>query len=162
MILNMSGRDGFLITANSKYSHVSQQKKLIGNRNLTFWPICFRLELYKRIFSPLTSVRGSPSGLVPELQCTPERAVLQSCMASFPVSLPSLCRLFQVQLWPSLTKVPVPVSLQVRSQHYDLVLNGNEVGGGSIRIHNAEQQRFVLEKVLKVTPTDASNALLEI
>lgn len=67
-----------------------------------------------------------------------------------------------MQLWPSLTKVPVPVSLQVRSQHYDLVLNGNEVGGGSIRIHNAEQQRFVLEKVLKVTPTDASNALLEI
>uniref|UniRef100_A0A8C5R8P6 Aspartyl-tRNA synthetase 2, mitochondrial n=1 Tax=Leptobrachium leishanense TaxID=445787 RepID=A0A8C5R8P6_9ANUR len=38
---------------------------------------------------------------------------------------------------------------KVRGQHYDLVLNGNEVGGGSIRIHNANLQRWVLEQVLK-------------
>ncbi|XP_015687489.1 aspartate--tRNA ligase, mitochondrial [Protobothrops mucrosquamatus] len=38
---------------------------------------------------------------------------------------------------------------QIRGQHYDLVLNGNEIGGGSIRIHNAKQQRFILETVLK-------------
>ncbi|XP_054836812.1 aspartate--tRNA ligase, mitochondrial [Eublepharis macularius] len=38
---------------------------------------------------------------------------------------------------------------KVRGQHYDLVLNGNEIGGGSIRIHNAKQQRFILETVLK-------------
>ncbi|XP_063154581.1 aspartate--tRNA ligase, mitochondrial [Candoia aspera] len=38
---------------------------------------------------------------------------------------------------------------QVRGQHYDLVLNGSEIGGGSIRIHNAKQQRFILETVLK-------------
>lgn len=38
---------------------------------------------------------------------------------------------------------------EVRGQHYDLVLNGNEIGGGSIRIHSAKEQKFVLEKILK-------------
>ncbi|XP_068807931.1 aspartate--tRNA ligase, mitochondrial isoform X1 [Struthio camelus] len=50
---------------------------------------------------------------------------------------------------PSDTSLLYSDPTKVRSQHYDLVLNGNEVGGGSIRIHNAELQRFVLEKVLK-------------
>jgi len=36
----------------------------------------------------------------------------------------------------------------IRSQHYDLVLNGMEVGGGSIRIHHAELQRYVMQDVL--------------
>lgn len=83
-------------------------------------------------------------------------------MASFPVSLASLGRLFSGAAVAQPHRGACPFSLQVRSQHYDLVLNGNEVGGGSIRIHSAEQQRFVLEKVLKVTPTDVSKALLEI
>lgn len=38
---------------------------------------------------------------------------------------------------------------KARSQHYDLVLNGSEVGGGSIRIHEARLQHHVLEAVLK-------------
>uniref|UniRef100_UPI00358E8706 aspartate--tRNA ligase, mitochondrial isoform X2 n=1 Tax=Myxine glutinosa TaxID=7769 RepID=UPI00358E8706 len=38
---------------------------------------------------------------------------------------------------------------KARSQHYDLVLNGSEVGGGSVRIHNSQLQRHVLEKVLQ-------------
>ena len=39
--------------------------------------------------------------------------------------------------------------LSCRSLHYDLVLDGQEVGGGSVRIHQEEDQRFVLEDVLQ-------------
>ncbi|XP_036297825.1 aspartate--tRNA ligase, mitochondrial isoform X1 [Pipistrellus kuhlii] len=38
---------------------------------------------------------------------------------------------------------------KVRSQHYDLVLNGSEIGGGSVRIHDAQLQRYILETLLK-------------
>ncbi|GMR58452.1 hypothetical protein PMAYCL1PPCAC_28647, partial [Pristionchus mayeri] len=34
---------------------------------------------------------------------------------------------------------------EIRAQHFDLVLNGVELGGGSIRIHNGEIQRKVLQ-----------------
>ncbi|XP_075736827.1 aspartyl-tRNA synthetase, mitochondrial isoform X4 [Rhipicephalus microplus] len=40
--------------------------------------------------------------------------------------------------------------LKVRGQHYDLVLNGWEVAGGSIRIHHAQTQRYVLRDILQI------------
>jgi hypothetical protein len=41
----------------------------------------------------------------------------------------------------------------VRGQHYDVVLNGMELGGGSIRIHQPTVQKKVFEDVLKI-PAD--------
>jgi aspartyl-tRNA synthetase len=43
---------------------------------------------------------------------------------------------------------------KVKSRAYDLVLNGNEIGGGSIRIHNPEVQA----RVLKTLGIDAQEA----
>lgn len=40
----------------------------------------------------------------------------------------------------------------VRGQHYDCVLNGMEIAGGSIRIHQPELQKKVFEDVLKIPP----------
>ncbi|MBV9233003.1 MAG: aspartate--tRNA ligase [Candidatus Eremiobacteraeota bacterium] len=43
--------------------------------------------------------------------------------------------------------------LQMRAQHYDLVLNGYELGSGSIRIHKPEQQRRIFE-MLGMSPNE--------
>ena len=43
--------------------------------------------------------------------------------------------------------------LKVRGQHYDIVVNGVELGGGSIRIHQPSVQKTIFEEVLKI-PAD--------
>ncbi len=43
---------------------------------------------------------------------------------------------------------------KVRARAYDLVLNGSEIGGGSIRIHNAATQETVF-KALGISPEEA-------
>lgn len=39
---------------------------------------------------------------------------------------------------------------RVRGQHYDLVLDGQEIGGGSVRIHDAKLQEYVMREVLQL------------
>jgi aspartyl-tRNA synthetase len=41
---------------------------------------------------------------------------------------------------------------KVRGQHYDIVVNGVELGGGSIRIHQPEVQKLIFEQVLQIPP----------
>ena len=41
--------------------------------------------------------------------------------------------------------------LKVKGDHYDLVINGVEVGGGSRRVHDAELQTFIFQEILKIT-----------
>ncbi|HVV02008.1 MAG TPA: aspartate--tRNA ligase, partial [Verrucomicrobiae bacterium] len=43
---------------------------------------------------------------------------------------------------------------KVRGQHYDIVVNGVELGGGSIRIHQPEVQKTVFEDVLQIPPEE--------
>ncbi|MBI1177417.1 aspartate--tRNA ligase [bacterium] len=45
----------------------------------------------------------------------------------------------------------------VRGQHYDIVVNGVELGGGSIRIHQPDVQKTVFEQVLQIPPEETQS-----
>jgi len=75
---------------------------------------------------------------------------------------PSSLHLPRPEDWPILRKAaadgigdPAKTPLdQVRARAYDLVLNGTEIGGGSIRIHNSENQALIF-KLLEIPPETA-------
>jgi len=49
--------------------------------------------------------------------------------------------------------------LKCRSLHYDLVLNGQEIGGGSVRIHNSADQKYVLQDILGADISELSHLI---
>ncbi len=49
--------------------------------------------------------------------------------------------------------------LKVRGNHYDLVLNGHEVGGGSIRIHESDLQRRIINDFLQLDASEFTHLL---
>ena len=46
---------------------------------------------------------------------------------------------------------------KVRGQHYDIVVNGVELGGGSIRIHQPAVQKTIFEELLQIPPDETQS-----
>ncbi|PNS14216.1 aspartate-tRNA ligase [Sphaceloma murrayae] len=64
---------------------------------------------------------------------------------------------FTAPLSASDTRLLLTNPLDAKAAHYDLVLNGVELGGGSRRIHTSALQRLVLADVLGLTPQRMSD-----
>lgn len=45
--------------------------------------------------------------------------------------------------------------LQVRGQHYDFVVNGVELGGGSTRVHDVDLQKYIFANILQIKDPEA-------
>ena len=57
---------------------------------------------------------------------------------------------FTAPMWEDIERMYTGQVEEVRGQHYDLVLNGVEIGGGSVRVHDAAMQEYIFDKILQV------------
>ncbi|KIK61753.1 hypothetical protein GYMLUDRAFT_243430 [Collybiopsis luxurians FD-317 M1] len=58
---------------------------------------------------------------------------------------------FTAPMWQDIESLYEGKIDTVRGQHYDLVLNGVEIGGGSVRVHDAALQEFIFTEVLQLS-----------
>ncbi|KAG6911637.1 hypothetical protein DXG01_007887 [Tephrocybe rancida] len=61
---------------------------------------------------------------------------------------------FTAPMWQDIDAMYRGEVESVRGQHYDLVLNGVEIGGGSVRVHDSAMQDFIFTHVLKLDETE--------
>ncbi|KAF9816310.1 hypothetical protein IEO21_04175 [Rhodonia placenta] len=57
---------------------------------------------------------------------------------------------FTAPMWQDIGKMYKGKIAEIRGQHYDLVLNGVEIGGGSVRVHDADMQDYIFSKILQL------------
>uniref|UniRef100_A0A8C3L5Q0 Aspartyl-tRNA synthetase 2, mitochondrial n=1 Tax=Chrysolophus pictus TaxID=9089 RepID=A0A8C3L5Q0_CHRPC len=152
--------DGSLKSLLTKFLSEEQQSELIQALNMQVDDVVLLAAGdHKRVCSALGSLRLESADLLEAagMVLRDPAALHFLWVVDFPLFLPKEENPSELESahhpftapHPSDTNLLYSDPTKVRSQHYDLVLNGSEIGGGSIRIHNAEQQRFVLEKVLK-------------
>ncbi|KAG9317238.1 tRNA synthetases class II-domain-containing protein [Chiua virens] len=61
---------------------------------------------------------------------------------------------FTAPMWQDIEAMHDGRINEVRGQHYDLVLNGIEIGGGSVRVHDAAMQEYILSHVLQLSDAE--------
>ncbi|KAI9001243.1 hypothetical protein BD414DRAFT_474078 [Trametes punicea] len=64
---------------------------------------------------------------------------------------------FTAPMWEDVEKMYAGKIEEVRGQHYDLVLNGVEIGGGSVRVHDASMQEYIFENILQLDEKEKSS-----
>ncbi|XP_006272997.1 aspartate--tRNA ligase, mitochondrial [Alligator mississippiensis] len=164
------GPDGSLKSPMSKFLNREQQSELIRALNIQVDDVVvLAAGEHKKACSALGNLRLESATLLEAtgLVLRDPTAFHFLWVVDFPLFLPKEEKPEELESahhpftapHPSDTSLLYSEPTKVRSQHYDLVLNGSEIGGGSIRIHNAQQQRFVLEKVLKEDPELLSHLL---
>ncbi|KAF9221899.1 hypothetical protein BS17DRAFT_784138 [Gyrodon lividus] len=61
---------------------------------------------------------------------------------------------FTAPMWQDIEAMYAGRIDQIRGQHYDLVLNGVEIGGGSVRVHDATMQEYIFSQVLQLRESE--------